>query len=145
MLNIKVVNRSKHPLPEYATPQSAGLDLRANLSEDVTLPSLGRALIKTGLYLQLPQGYEAQIRPRSGLALKHGLSLANCVGTIDADYRGEIGVIMINLSNNPYTIQDGDRIAQIVIAQVEQIQLERVLMLDESERSGGGFGSTGKD
>lgn len=145
MLNIKIVNRSKHPLPEYATPQSAGLDLRANLSEDVTLPSLGRALIKTGLFIQLPQGYEAQIRPRSGLALKHGLSLANCVGTIDADYRGEIGVIMINLSNDPYTIQDGDRIAQMVIAQVEQVQLETVLMLDESERLEGGFGSTGKN
>ena len=143
-MKIRIINRSRHALPQYATPQSAGMDLCANLDAPVTLPSLGRALIPTGLYIALPQGYEAQIRPRSGLALKKGITLLNTPGTIDADYRGEIGVIVANLSAEPFTIADGDRIAQMVVARHEQVEWESVEVLGESERGAGGFGSTGK-
>ncbi|HBH06402.1 MAG TPA: dUTP diphosphatase [Flavobacteriales bacterium] len=143
MLKIKVVNKSKHDLPHYATPHAAGLDLRANLDEPVLLAPLDRALIKTGLYIEIPEGYEAQIRPRSGLALKKGISLVNTPGTIDADYRGEIGVIMINLSNEPFEVVDGERIAQMVINKYEQISWELAQELQDSGRGAGGFGSTG--
>lgn len=143
MLKIKVVNKSKHDLPHYATPHAAGLDLRASLDSPVLLAPLERALIKTGLYIEIPEGYEAQIRPRSGLALKKGISLVNTPGTIDADYRGEIGVILINLSNEPFEIVDGERIAQMVINKYEQIAWEPVEKLQDSVRGDGGFGSTG--
>lgn len=142
-MKIKIVNSSRHALPEYATPQSAGLDLRANLDEPVTLQPLQRALIPTGLRIALPQGYEAQVRPRSGLALKHGITLLNTPGTIDADYRGEVGVIMVNLSAEPFTVADGDRIAQLVIARHEQAEWAEVESLDETERGEGGFGHSG--
>lgn len=142
-MKIKIVNSSRHALPEYATPQSAGLDLRANLDEPVTLQPLQRALIPTGLRIALPQGYEAQVRPRSGLALKHGITLLNTPGTIDADYRGEVGVIMVNLSTEPFTVADGDRIAQLVIARHEQAEWVEVESLDETERGEGGFGHSG--
>ncbi|MDY4030914.1 MAG: dUTP diphosphatase [Alloprevotella sp.] len=142
-MKIRIINRSHHALPQYATPQSAGMDLCANLDAPVTLPSLGRALIPTGLYIALPQGYEAQIRPRSGLALKKGITLLNTPGTIDADYRGEIGVIMANLSAEPFTIADGDRIAQMVVARHETVCWEAVERLDDTARGDGGFGHTG--
>lgn len=142
-MKIRIINRSHHALPQYATPQSAGMDLCANLDAPVTLPSLGRALIPTGLYIALPQGYEAQIRPRSGLALKKGITLLNTPGTIDADYRGEIGVIVANLSAEPFTIADGDRIAQMVVARHETVCWEAVERLDDTDRSDGGFGHTG--
>ena len=142
-MKIKIVNSSRHALPEYATPQSAGLDLRANLDEPVTLQPLQRALIPTGLRIALPQGYEAQVRPRSGLALKHGITLLNTPGTIDADYRGEVGVIMVNLSTEPFTVADGDRIAQLVIARHEQAEWVAAKSLDETERGEGGFGHSG--
>lgn len=142
-MKIKIVNSSRHALPEYATPQSAGLDLRANLDEPVTLQPLQRALIPTGLRIALPQGYEAQVRPRSGLALKHGITLLNTPGTIDADYRGEVGVIMVNLSAEPFTVADGDRIAQLVIARHEQAEWVAAESLDETERGEGGFGHSG--
>lgn len=142
-MKIKIVNSSRHALPEYATPQSAGLDLRANLDEPVTLQPLQRALIPTGLRIALPQGYEAQVRPRSGLALKHGITLLNTPGTIDADYRGEVGVIMVNLSTEPFTVADGDRIAQLVIARHEQAEWVAAESLDETERGEGGFGHSG--
>lgn len=142
-MKIKIVNSSRHALPEYATPQSAGLDLRANLDEPVTLQPLQRALIPTGLRIALPQGYEAQVRPRSGLALKHGITLLNTPGTIDADYRGEVGVIMVNLSAEPFTVADGDRIAQLVIARHEQAEWVAAKSLDETERGEGGFGHSG--
>lgn len=142
-MKIRIINRSHHALPQYATPQSAGMDLCANLDAPVTLPSLGRALIPTGLYIALPQGYEAQIRPRSGLALKKGITLLNTPGTIDADYRGEIGVIVANLSAEPYTIADGDRIAQMVVARHETVCWEAVERLDDTARGDGGFGHTG--
>lgn len=142
-MKIKIVNSSRHALPEYATPQSAGLDLRANLDEPVTLQPLQRALIPTGLRIALPQGYEAQVRPRSGLALKHGITLLNTPGTIDADYRGEVGVIMVNLSAEPFTVADGDRIAQLVIARHEQAEWAEAESLDETERGEGGFGHSG--
>ncbi|MCI7646475.1 MAG: dUTP diphosphatase [Bacteroidales bacterium] len=142
-MKIRIINRSHHALPQYATPQSAGMDLCANLDAPVTLPSLGRALIPTGLYIALPQGYEAQIRPRSGLALKKGITLLNTPGTIDADYRGEIGVIVANLSAEPFTIADGDRIAQMVVARHETVCWEAVERLDDTDRGDGGFGHTG--
>ncbi|MBD9177697.1 MAG: dUTP diphosphatase [Odoribacter splanchnicus] len=143
-MKIKIVNKSKHPLPEYKTKLSAGMDIRANINEIVTLKPLERKLIPTGLYIELPEGYEAQMRPRSGLALNEGLGLLNSPGTIDADYRGEIGIIVVNLSNTMVTIKDGDRICQMVINKVEQAQLIEVDTLDETERGTGGFGHTGK-
>ena len=143
MLKIKVVNRGHQQLPAYATPQSAGMDLRANLEEPVTLRPLGRRLIPTGLYMALPEGYEAQVRPRSGLALKHGLTVLNAPGTIDADYRGEIGVVLVNLSQQDFVVNDGERIAQLVIARCEQGELTLVEQLDETERGEGGYGHTG--
>lgn len=144
VMKVKVINRSHHELPQYGTAQSAGLDLRANLSAPVTLKPLERKLIPTGLFISLPAGSEAQIRPRSGLALKHGISLLNTPGTIDADYRGEIGVIMVNLSNEDFTVNDGDRIAQMVVAKYEQVDWLPVEELDDTERGEGGFGHTGK-
>ena len=143
-MKIKIVNRSHHALPQYATALSAGLDLRANLEEDITLQPMVRRLGLTGLSIALSDGYEAQVRPRSGLALKHGITLLNTPGTIDADYRGEIGVIMVNLSDTPFNIADGDRIAQLVIARYEQAEWEAVEALDSTERGDGGFGHTGK-
>ncbi len=143
-MKLKVINRSHHPLPEYATPLSAGLDLRANLSSPVTLQPLGRALIPTGLFIALPPGFEAQVRPRSGLALKKGIGVLNSPGTIDADYRGEIGVILVNLSDEPFVVQDGERIAQMVVARHERVEWTAVDELDETERGAGGFGHTGK-
>lgn len=143
-MKVKVINRSHHPLPAYATAASAGLDLRANLDSPVTLQPLERKLIPTGLYIALPEGCEAQIRPRSGLALKHGISLLNTPGTIDADYRGEIGVILVNISNEPFEVRDGERIAQMVIARYEQVEWEPAESLDATERGAGGFGHTGR-
>ncbi len=142
-IKVKIINRSHHPLPEYATPGSAGMDVRAFLKEPVTLAPLERALIPTGLYMQLPHGYECQIRPRSGLAIKHGISLVNTPGTVDADYRGEIGVIVINLSNEPFTINDGERICQMVIKEYTRVDWEPVDRIDETERGHGAFGHTG--
>lgn len=143
-MKIKIVNSSHHPLPQYATPLSAGLDLRANLETPITLQPMERRLVPTGLRIALPEGYEAQVRPRSGLALKHGITLLNTPGTIDADYRGEIGVIMVNLSTEPFTVEDGERIAQLVIARYEQAEWQETDVLDETERGEGGFGHTGK-
>ena len=143
MIKIKVVNRGHQQLPAYATPQSAGMDLRANLSEPITLHPMERRLIPTGLHVALPEGYEAQVRPRSGLALKHGLTVLNTPGTIDADYRGEIGVVLINLSQEDFVINDGERIAQMVIARHEQGDLVVVEELDQTERGEGGYGHTG--
>jgi len=140
---VKIINRSKHATPSYETLSSAGMDLRANISESITLGPLERTVIKTGLHIALPQGYEAQIRPRSGLAAKHGLSVLNSPGTIDADYRGEIGVILVNLSNNDFTINDGDRVAQMIIASYAHTKWDEVSVLDETKRGEGGFGSTG--
>ncbi len=142
-MKVKVINKSKHALPEYETPHSAGLDLRANIDEPITLGSLERALVPTGLFIELPVGYEAQIRPRSGLAIKYGISLVNSPGTIDADYRGEIKVIVINLSKEPFVISDGERICQMVIAKHERIEWEKTEKLDETIRGAGGFGHTG--
>ena len=144
IMKIKIVNRSKHALPQYATPLSAGLDLRADIDEPIELKSLERKLIPTGLFIELPEGYEAQIRPRSGLAIKHGISLVNSPGTIDADYRGEIGVIVINLSNETFIINDGERICQMVIAKHERAEWIETAELNETERGAGGFGHTGK-
>lgn len=143
-MKVKVINRSHHALPQYATTASAGMDLRANLDAPVTLGPLERRLIPTGLYIALPEGYEAQIRPRSGLALKHGISLLNTPGTIDADYRGEIGIILANLSNEPFEVCDGERIAQMVIARYEHVEWEQSETLDVTERGEGGFGHTGR-
>ncbi|MFN3803094.1 dUTP diphosphatase [Belliella pelovolcani] len=143
-MKVKVINQSKHPLPAYQTPQSAGLDLRANIDEPVTLGSLERKLIGTGLFIELPEGYEAQIRPRSGLAFKYGLTVLNSPGTVDADYRGEIKVLLVNLSQEPFTIEDGERIAQMVISKHEQINWEESDVLSDTERGAGGYGSTGK-
>lgn len=143
-MKIEVINHSKHPLPEHKTPHSAGVDLQANLDEPITLAPSERALIKTGLFIALPVGYEAQVRPRSGLALKHGITVLNTPGTIDADYRGEVGVILINLGNEPFVIQDGERIAQLVVAKHESINWQMVQDLTQTERGAGGFGSTGK-
>ena len=144
MLQIKVVNKGHQSLPQYATEQSAGMDLRANLDAPVVLKPMERRLIPTGLHIALPVGYEAQVRPRSGLALKKGITVLNSPGTIDADYRGEICVILINLSQEPFVINDGERIAQMVIAKYEQVTWSQVEVLDETERGAGGFGHTGK-
>ena len=143
MIKVKVVNRGHQQLPAYATPQSAGMDLRANLDAPITLRPLERKLIPTGLHIALPEGYEAQVRPRSGLALKHGLTVLNTPGTIDADYRGEIGVVLVNLSQEDFVINDGERIAQMVIASHEQGDFVVVEELDETERGEGGYGHTG--
>ena len=143
-MKVKIVNNSRHALPEYQTPLSAGLDIRANLDESVTLRPLERAMIPTGLFVELPEGYEMQIRPRSGLAAKHGITVLNSPGTIDADYRGEIKVILVNLSNEPFTLESGERIAQMSVARYEQIEWQSVEVLGETERGAGGFGSTGK-
>ena len=142
-MKVKIVNKSQHALPYYATSQSAGMDLRANLTEAITLSPLERMLVKTGLYIQLPVGYEAQIRPRSGLAYKKGITVLNSPGTIDADYRGEIGVILVNLSDEEFVIEDGERVAQMIIAKHEQADWEEAVELVETERGAGGFGSTG--
>lgn len=143
MVKIKIRNRSRHEMPAYATPLSAGLDLRANIDEPLTLQPLQRALVPTGLSMALPTGYEAQVRPRSGLALKHGITVLNTPGTIDADYRGEVGIILINVSAEPFTIHDGDRIAQMVVARCEQAECVGVESLDDTERGSGGFGHSG--
>ena len=142
-MQIKVINTSQHPLPTYETTASAGVDLRANLTETITLKSLERTLVKTGVFLEIPEGYEAQVRPRSGLALKKGVTVLNSPGTIDADYRGEVGVILINLSNEDFVIENGERIAQLVFAKVEQAQWLEVETLSDTNRGEGGFGSTG--
>ena len=142
-MRIRVVNKSKHKLPAYSTVLSAGLDLRANIDDDIILKSLERTLVPTGLFIELPEGYEAQIRPRSGLAIKKGISLVNTPGTIDADYRGEIGVILINLSNSDVRIEDGERICQMVINKHEKAELIEVEELQETDRGAGGFGHTG--
>lgn len=143
-MEIKIVNKSNHPLPHYGTEASAGVDLRANISESITLKPLERALVKTGLFIELPVGYEAQVRPRSGLAYKNGVTVLNTPGTIDADYRGEIGVILVNLSNQDFIIENGERVAQMVIAKHEQADWNLVEELSDTERGAGGFGSTGK-
>ncbi len=143
-MKVKIINKSGNPNPAYATENAAGMDLRANLKAPVTLNSLERTLIPTGIYMELPQGYEAQLRPRSGLALKQGITLLNTPGTIDADYRGEIGVILVNLSKEPVTIEHGERICQMVIAKYECANIEEVEELSETERGAGGFGHTGK-
>ena len=143
MVKIKVVNKGNQPLPFYATAQSAGMDLRANIDSPILLKSLDRKLIPTGLHIALPEGYEAQVRPRSGLALKKGITCLNTPGTIDADYRGDVGVILVNLSNEDFVVQPGERIAQMIINKFEQAELIEVETLDETERGEGGFGSTG--
>ncbi len=143
-MQVKVINRSKHALPAYATEQSAGLDLRANIDAPIVLKPLERALVPTGIFIALPDGYEAQIRPRSGMAAKHGVTVLNSPGTIDADYRGEIKVILVNLSNESFTIEDGERVCQMVVAKYEQVAWNEVDVLDETERGDGGFGHTGK-
>ena len=142
-MKVNIINRSAHALPNYETIASAGMDLRANLEEPVVLPPLGRAIIKTGLFIELPIGYEAQVRPRSGLAAKKGVTVLNSPGTVDADYRGEIGVILVNLSNEAFTVEDGERIAQLVIAKHERAEWVEVEALTETSRGAGGFGSTG--
>lgn len=142
-MTIKIINKSQHQLPEYETIASAGMDLRANITESITLNPLERALVKTGLFIELPLGYEAQVRPRSGLAFKKGVTVLNSPGTIDADYRGEIGVILVNLSNEPFLVENGERIAQLVIAKHERAEWEEVETLSETVRGEGGFGSTG--
>ncbi|WP_317337996.1 dUTP diphosphatase [Phocaeicola coprocola] len=142
-MKVQIINKSKHSLPQYATSSSAGMDLRANLDNPIVLKSLQRCLVPTGLYIALPEGFEAQIRPRSGLALKKGITLLNTPGTIDADYRGEIGVIVINLSAEDFIIEDGERIAQMVIARYEQAEWQEVEVLEDTERGAGGFGHTG--
>ncbi len=143
-MKVKVINRSHHDLPRYETPLSAGMDVRANLDEPVTLKPLARALIPTGLFVELPAGYEMQVRPRSGLAAKYGLTVLNAPGTIDADYRGEVKVILANLSSDEFTIDDGERIAQLVVAQHAQVEWEASEELSDTSRGAGGFGSTGK-
>lgn len=143
-MEVRIINQSHHELPRYATPQSAGMDLRANLDEPLTLQPMQRCLVPTGLRMALPVGYEAQVRPRSGMALKHGVTVLNTPGTIDADYRGEVCVILINLGQEPFVINDGDRIAQMVIAKHEQPTVVAVETLDETERGEGGFGHTGR-
>lgn len=142
-MKVQIINRSKHQLPAYATDLSAGMDLRANISEPIELQPLQRTLVPTGLFMALPAGYEAQVRPRSGLAIKKGITVLNSPGTIDADYRGEVCVILVNLSNEPFLITDGERIAQMVIARHEQVEWSEVSVLDETERGAGGFGHTG--
>ncbi len=142
-MKVQIINRSHHPLPQYATEQSAGLDLRANIEGPIELRPMERRLVPTGLFMALPPGYEAQVRPRSGLAIKHGITVLNSPGTIDADYRGEVCVILINLSDEPFVIADGERIAQMVIARHEQAEWESVEVLSETERGAGGFGHSG--
>ena len=143
-MKVQIVNRSPYPCPAYATEQSAGMDLKANLKEPVVLQPLQRTLVPTGLFIALPKGYEAQVRPRSGLAIKHGITVLNTPGTVDADYRGEVCVILVNLSQEPFEIVPGERIAQMVIARHEHVEWEQVVVLDETQRGTGGFGSTGK-
>ena len=143
MQKVQIINRSHHALPAYATPLSAGMDLRANLSEPIVLKPRARCLVPTGLYLALPEGFEAQVRPRSGLAISKGITVLNSPGTVDADYRGEIGVILVNLSAEDFIIEDGERIAQMIIARHEQVEWETVEVLSETERGAGGFGHTG--
>jgi dUTP pyrophosphatase len=143
-MKVRIVNKSAFDVPQYATPYSAGMDLRANITEPVTLGSLCRVMIPTGLYIELPEGYEAQIRPRSGLAAKHGISITNSPGTIDADYRGEINVLLVNLSPDPFIINPGERIAQMVVSRHEKVEWEEVNILENSGRGAGGFGSTGR-
>lgn len=142
---VRIVNKGRHPLPQYATPHSAGLDLRANLDRSVILEPGQRALIPTGLFLELPEGTEAQVRPRSGLAFKHGITVLNSPGTIDADYRGEVGVLLVNLGQQTFEVKDGERIAQLVVAHYERVALEQVTDLALSERGAGGFGHTGRN
>ena len=142
-MNVRVINKSKHPLPAYATVASAGMDLRANLNEPIVLKPLQRCLVPTGLFMALPVGYEAQVRPRSGLAIKKGITVLNTPGTIDADYRGEICVILVNLSTEDFVIEDGERIAQMVIARHEQVEWQPVEVLEDTERGSGGFGHSG--
>lgn len=143
MTKIRIINRGSQQLPAYATPQSAGMDLRANIEDPITLRPLERCIVPTGLYIALPEGYEAQVRPRSGLALKHGITVLNSPGTIDSDYRGEIGVLLINLSDTPFVINAGERIAQMVVTRHEQAELIEVEELDDTERGAGGYGHTG--
>ena len=143
MTLVKVINKGHQPLPAYATEMSAGMDLRANLEEPVTLQPMERKLIPTGLYISLPVGHEAQIRPRSGLALKHGVTVLNTPGTVDADYRGEVKVLLVNLSDVPFVVNDGERIAQMIVAKYEQVEFVEVEQLDETERGAGGYGHTG--
>ena len=143
-MEVSVINTSQNNLPAYETLSSAGMDVRADLKEDITLQPLERKLIPTGLFLEIPHGYEVQVRPRSGLAYKNGVTVLNAPGTIDADYRGEVGVLLVNLSNEPFTIVSGDRIAQLVVAKVEQIEWKPTSQLSDTERGDGGFGSTGK-
>lgn len=142
-MTIRIINKSQHPLPNYETHASAGMDLRANITEPITLQPLERALVKTGLFIELPIGYEAQVRPRSGLAFKKGITVLNSPGTVDADYRGEIGVILVNLSNDVFVVENGERIAQLIIAKHERATWEEVIELSETSRGEGGFGSTG--
>ncbi len=142
-VEVKIINRSRHELPAYATPLSAGMDVRANLDEPMVIEPFERVLVPTGLFIQLPQGYECQLRPRSGLALKHGITLVNTPGTIDADYRGEIRVILINLSKEAFTVNDGERICQMVVTNYANVSWNQVEDLDDSERGAGGFGHTG--
>jgi dUTP pyrophosphatase len=143
-MKVRIVNKSKHALPQYATVASAGFDVRANIDSPMVLKSMERALVPTGLFMELPEGHEAQVRPRSGLALKHGITVLNSPGTIDADYRGELKVLLINLSNQDFTINDGERIAQVIVAKHERVEWELVEQLMETERGAGGFGHTGK-
>lgn len=142
-MQVKIINQSKHALPSYETTASAGMDVRANLDESIELKPMGRVLVKTGLFMEIPEGFECQVRPRSGLALKKGITVLNAPGTIDADYRGEVGVILVNLSEEPFTINDGERIAQLVFAEVKQARWEVTSELTETDRGAGGFGSTG--
>lgn len=142
-MKVRIVNKSAYPTPAYATEKSAGMDLKANIDEPITLGPLQRAMVPTGLYMALPDGTEAQVRPRSGLAAKHGVSVLNAPGTVDADYRGEVKVILVNLSNEPFVINPGERIAQLVVARYEKVEWDEVDVLDETERGAGGFGSTG--
>ena len=142
-MKVKIINISSNPCPTYATPLSAGMDVRANIEEPITLAPLQRVLVPTGLYIALPEGYECQARPRSGLAVKHGISVLNSPGTIDADYRGELKTLLVNLSDTPFVIEPGERIAQLVVAKHEHVEWEEVEVLDETERGEGGFGSTG--
>ena len=142
-MNVQIINKSKHATPNYETQGAAGMDLRANIEKEITLKPLERAIVKTGLFIALPVGFEAQVRPRSGLAAKKGITVLNSPGTVDADYRGEIGVILVNLSNDDFIINDGERIAQLIIAKHERVTWEEVSVLDETTRGTGGFGSTG--
>lgn len=142
-MKVQIINHSKHPLPSYATPLSAGMDLRANLDEPITLRPLQRCLVPTGIFIALPAGFEAQVRPRSGLAVKKGITVLNSPGTIDADYRGEVCVVLVNLSQEPFVVEDGERIAQMIVSRHDQVEWEPVEMLSETERGAGGFGHTG--